>query len=864
MPGCGFLTMAVEAMYQKHCALLQPEDAAGIAPNDLCYRFRNVHFNRAMVLAEEKELEIISTLTRVPGDKNWHEFRISTSQADVVAEHCFGLVRIQDAVEERLEGEHAAPLKLPQDPKIWFKSNRDWGSDFGPTFRRLIEYEAINGQRSARSLMSLSPPPSKYSPQSYYPVHPAALDGCLQTAIISNVMCDRTKVKSVMVPSLLDDLIINKVPSHLHEGRSISESVFSGRGRVDEEKSWVANTSTYDAEGGNLVVRFTGLNYVKLDVAPRPDPHTFHCISWKPDITFFDQDQMMHLEPGDASNKVDTVIDMVAHKKPSLNVLEVSLDENNPSCIWFGAGDLSARGAYTRYEFGSPNADALVNVQTQYESKENSSFLTIDPEKKALGLTVGVTYDLVIVNLPETKTKFSSEDLVRNSQPLLSAGAFTVVVRSRDEEAVTSGESSSPGDFEHLKQVPSPESPTTPSQSSGSLIDGLSSSISPVWNDEPGKEAYVSEQAAEKISRIEIPATHRSNPASLWHSMRTHQDTGSRGTLFVVRLAETTPETLPAELQSLLEDSGWTIMRQSDPSLKPTDGSVVLVLDELWSPVLTQVDENQWEAIKGLVRSGNPLLWVTKGAQGSATNPDAAMIHGLFRVARQEDSSAKLTTLDVQSSASPATCWAIERVLGAIRRGDSWETEYMERDSLLYIPRILPDTAVNDFKAAEKEGLEPVIKDFHANEARVQLRAERLGTLQDLTWCETELKEGVVEAGYVEVEVVAAGVNFKDVAITMGIVPDDEYNLGLECGGVVRRLGADVKKFTPGDRVCLLGAGSFANRIRVPVERCHLIPASMSFEEAATIPSVYLCSIYAMYHLGNLKEGQVRISTYLR
>jgi len=34
----------------------------------------------------------------------------------------------------------------------------------------------------------------------------------------------------------------------------------------------------------------------------------------------------------------------------------------------------------------------------------------------------------------------------------------------------------------------------------------------------------------------------------------------------------------------------------------------VLILDELWNPVLTQVDEKQWKIIKRLVSFGNPLL----------------------------------------------------------------------------------------------------------------------------------------------------------------------------------------------------------------------------------------------------------------
>lgn len=30
----------------------------------------------------------------------------------------------------------------------------------------------------------------------------------------------------------------------------------------------------------------------------------------------------------------------------------------------------------------------------------------------------------------------------------------------------------------------------------------------------------------------------------------------------------------------------------------------------------------------------------------------------------------------------------------------------------------------------------------------------------------------------------------------------------------------------------------------------------MSFEQGATLPSVYLCSMFALYHLAGLQEGQ--------
>ncbi|KAL8910068.1 MAG: hypothetical protein Q9171_004622 [Xanthocarpia ochracea] len=118
MPGAGFVTMALEMLYQKHCAVSCEEDVAGIAPNDLCWRFRNTKISRALVLEEGKDAIIISTLTKVPGGKEWHEFRISTLEGDVLSEHCSGLVRIQDAIDEPIEGENALALKSPQPPKL--------------------------------------------------------------------------------------------------------------------------------------------------------------------------------------------------------------------------------------------------------------------------------------------------------------------------------------------------------------------------------------------------------------------------------------------------------------------------------------------------------------------------------------------------------------------------------------------------------------------------------------------------------------------------------------------------------------------------------------------------------------------------
>jgi len=64
----------------------------------------------------------------------------------------------------------------------------------------------------------------------------------------------------------------------------------------------------------------------------------------------------------------------------------------------------------------------------------------------------------------------------------------------------------------------------------------------------------------------------------------------------------------------------------------------------------------------------------------------------------------------------------------------------------------------------------------------------------------------------------------------MGIVPENEYLLGLEGAGIIRRVGKDVHSLKIGQRVLLHNKGTFANRLQVYPEKCHVLPDEMPFE----------------------------------
>jgi len=86
--------------------------------------------------------------------------------------------------------------------------------------------------------------------------------------------------------------------------------------------------------------------------------------------------------------------------------------------------------------------------------------------------------------------------------------------------------------------------------------------------------------------------------------------------------------------------------------------------------------------------------------------------------------------------------------------------------------------------------------------------------------------------------------------------------MGFECAGIIRRVGADTaSRFRPGDRVVAHTNGSYANRVQCAADRVHIIPDSMSFEDAATIPVVYATVVYSLLHLAHLRKGQVSITS---
>ncbi len=135
-----------------------------------------------------------------------------------------------------------------------------------------------------------------------------------------------------------------------------------------------------------------------------------------------------------------------------------------------------------------------------------------------------------------------------------------------------------------------------------------------------------------------------------------------------------------------------------------------------------------------------------------------------------------------------------------------------------------------------------------------RLGIERKGSLEDLAVVPST-GDRPLGTGEVRIAVRAAGLNFRDVLIALGLYPGDAP-LGSEAAGVVVEVGAGVTDLAPGDRVLGVVLDAFGplavadRRMVVPM------PAGWSFAQAAAVPIVYLTAYYGLVDLAGLGRGE--------
>ncbi|MES2377424.1 MAG: NAD(P)H-quinone oxidoreductase [Bacteroidota bacterium] len=116
-------------------------------------------------------------------------------------------------------------------------------------------------------------------------------------------------------------------------------------------------------------------------------------------------------------------------------------------------------------------------------------------------------------------------------------------------------------------------------------------------------------------------------------------------------------------------------------------------------------------------------------------------------------------------------------------------------------------------------------------------------------------------ADEVLVKAAAAGVNRPDIAQRKGHYPPPagapQDIPGLEIAGTITEVGANVRHFKVGDKVCaLVAGGGYAEYCNVPAGQCLPIPGNLKFVEAASLPETFFTVWSNVFDRAQLKPGE--------
>ncbi|KHK54535.1 beta-ketoacyl synthase [Burkholderia sp. A9] len=312
------------------------------------------------------------------------------------------------------------------------------------------------------------------------------------------------------------------------------------------------------------------------------------------------------------------------------------------------------------------------------------------------------------------------------------------------------------------------------------------------------------------------------------------------------------------ESASVRDAAAWSVRQPADHPAHVVFVAPLASLDTADGAAVMRAQHGGALALASLVRELDAagatergrLCVVTRGgapfAAGASSHPEQGSLWGLGRVIANEYPTLPMRLIDVdQAVEQPALQLAMALL------GDDGEEEILLAPHGRYVPRMLPAA-----QAAERD---------HAastpDQPGARLAFDMPGSLRNLEWFALPARD--LASGEVEIEPMATGLNFRDVMYAMGLLSDEAVEtgfagatIGMEMSGRISRVGPDVDGFAPGDAVLGFAPASFATRVVTRATAIARKPDTMSFEEAATVPTTFFTAYYSLCELARLRRGE--------
>lgn len=245
-----------------------------------------------------------------------------------------------------------------------------------------------------------------------------------------------------------------------------------------------------------------------------------------------------------------------------------------------------------------------------------------------------------------------------------------------------------------------------------------------------------------------------------------------------------------------------------------------------------------------------PRLWaITKNAVGYnlgdvELSTFSAPLLGMGRTIDNEQPDLKFTRIDIIEEEKDF------KLLFPILKSQIVENELLIRGEEVFASRLFKDNLEQNQQIQSN-------KIIQSNGLQFEAITKEPGLLSNIV-----LQQKVIilpTEDEVQVEVMSLGINFMNLMSALGIYPGKKNGfgtLGIECAGMVTKVGKNVQHLKVGDAVFGMAYHSMTSHINVNGNLMQKIPNKLTYNDAATIPVVFLTAYYGLITLGRLRKGE--------
>lgn len=270
--------------------------------------------------------------------------------------------------------------------------------------------------------------------------------------------------------------------------------------------------------------------------------------------------------------------------------------------------------------------------------------------------------------------------------------------------------------------------------------------------------------------------------------------------------------------------------------------------------------EADFDAFHSLQRTMKTLIWVTRGASMTPSNPRASPIIGLARTLMSEDMRLKFATFDLGESSLLSNpkilslfLTVCHNIVGPADVGNRHEVDFAEQDGKLFIPRLETLDDLNRI-IEQRGGTHEIYEQTFTTE---EIKSGSPIRLQPWIGLDKALSGSESQVYFRKTEMSEIGPQELDLLFDSGILlpnaPSRSHHgfASYDVVGYVSSSGALVGQYQKGDRVVALAIDGKGICTTVRVNAAFTTKYKPGF-----VPSHFLAAYFALFRAGNICPGK--------